>query len=209
MASAVNKNKCLLFVLSLMQVWYLGSCQASKTADHHSDFYSYSVLDISGKHVPLEAYRGKVSLVVNVASQCGYTHSHYQALIALQEHFSPTGKFTVLAFPCNQFGNQEPGTNQEIRMFATHRMGANFPLFAKVNVHGPEVSPAWSYLTTRSGHVPTWNFWKYLVDHNGHVLRAWGPSTSPDQLYPDIEEAINNIEQDQSNFSHDGSKDEF
>ncbi|BFZ00093.1 hypothetical protein BsWGS_03132 [Bradybaena similaris] len=211
MASAVIKTISLLFiVLSLVHVWYFGSCE---TADHLADFYTYTVLDISGNSVSLEEYRGKVSLVVNVASQCGYTSNHYQGLASLQEHFASTHKFNVLAFPCNQFGNQEPGTNKDIMEFAKHRMGANFPLFAKVNVQGPEVSPAWRFLITHSGRVPTWNFWKYLVDHNGRVLKAWGPSTSPDQLYPDIREAISSIEQAQDSFSYDNqrdtSKDEF
>jgi len=193
--SVLKKLWLLLCILTLLQVWDLGSCEFVEVNDD-PDFYSYSVLDISGQNVSLEKYRGQVSLVVNVASQRGYTHGHYGALVLLQDHFVPTKKFNVLAFPCNQFGHQEPGTNKDILDFVTQKMRANFPLFSKINVQEPDISPAWSYLINYSGRAPTWNFWKYLVDHNGHVLNAWGPSTSPDQLYPNIQAAIDSIDKD-------------
>lgn len=111
----------------------------------------------------------QVSLVVNVASQCGYTNVNYRALVQLQHKFGLLG-FTVLAFPCNQFGNQEPGPIGEIIRFAED-YGAKFPIFSKVDVIGESASPVYQYLTGSSGNVPKWNFCKYLVDKNGHVIQ--------------------------------------
>ncbi|XP_059162910.1 glutathione peroxidase 7-like [Physella acuta] len=175
------------------------------------DFYSFNVQDINNNIVSLEKYRGQVTLVVNVASECGYTEGHYRGLEQLQNTYATTQKFSVLAFPCNQFGEQEPGTHEEILHFATTTMGATFPLFAKVDVVGPKVPDAWSYLIKYSSKTPTWNFWKYLVDHNGHVLNAWGPSVNPQQLHSHIKDAINNIPQEQTNSKQreDNEKDEF
>uniref|UniRef100_A0A0B6ZP98 Glutathione peroxidase n=1 Tax=Arion vulgaris TaxID=1028688 RepID=A0A0B6ZP98_9EUPU len=203
--SILNRKWLLCLILWMVHAWHYGSCDLAEFTDG-LDFYSYNVIDISGNDMSLEKYRGKVSLVVNVASQCGYTQGHYQGLILLQEYFGSTEKFNVLAFPCDQFGHQEPGTDSEIMNFANHKMGANFPLFAKVNVKKEDVSPVWNYLTRNSGQTPTWNFWKYLVDHNGHVLSAWGPSTNPDQLYPAVRVAISNAEKEESSRRDESRK---
>ncbi|KAG8232611.1 hypothetical protein J437_LFUL010734 [Ladona fulva] len=110
------------------------------------DFYSFVVKDIRGEDVPLEKFRGKVSLVVNVASECGYTDSHYKALKRLHDILSFHGKFNVLAFPCNQFGEQEPLENDQIEEFAVNEYGVEFPLFGKINVIGENSHPAFKYL---------------------------------------------------------------
>lgn len=109
----------------------------------------------------------QVSLVVNVASECGYTDQNYRELVQLQKDFGDQG-FTVLAFPCNQFGGQEPGSMDEIVSFAKS-YDINFPIFSKVNVHGTEVCDVYSYLVGKTGTVPQWNFCKYLVDREGAV----------------------------------------
>ncbi|KAL8612116.1 hypothetical protein ACOMHN_013995 [Nucella lapillus] len=156
------------------------NCSESET---ELDFYSFTVMDIYENIITLEDYRGKVSLVVNVASQCGYTDKHYKSLVRLQELLEETNKFNVLAFPCNQFGQQEPRSNLDVLDFAIDTYEVNFPMFAKVNVKGPDALDAWKYLSEKSGHEPEWNFWKYLVDSDGKVVDAWGPWTDPDKLF--------------------------
>ena len=112
----------------------------------------------------------QVSLIVNVASECGYTDSNYKALVQLQQEYREKG-FVVLAFPSNQFGNQEPGSNQKIAEFAKVNYGAEFPIFAKTNVTGDQMCDVYQYLTEDTGSFPEWNFCKYLVDHNGEVVQ--------------------------------------
>ncbi|XP_076440570.1 glutathione peroxidase 7-like [Babylonia areolata] len=168
----------------------------SSVATGELDFYSYTVMDIHENIISLEEYRGKVSLVVNVASACGYTDNHYKSLVRLQELLADTDRFNVLAFPCNQFGRQEPGSNLDIYDFATEKYGANFPLFAKVDVKGPSALDAWKYLSEQSGREPDWNFWKYLIDSNGKVVDAWGPWMDPDRLYNIISSTIRRAEKE-------------
>lgn len=153
------------------------------------NFYSFTVEDIRGNTVDLGVYAGKVSLVVNVASECGYTDGHYRALVQLQQTLGRV-KFTILAFPCNQFGQQEPGENWQIQSFADRIYKVNFPMFAKIDVLGANVPECWKFLIETSGKEPNWNFWKYLVNENGVVLNAWGPQTSLTEIYKHIREAI-------------------
>ena len=108
--------------------------------------------------------------MVNVASECGYTDINYKALVQLHQDYRERG-FTVLAFPSNQFGQQEPGTNQQILSFARDRYGAVFPIFAKTNVTSDAMCPVYQYLTETTGSFPSWNFCKYLVDRTGKVLQ--------------------------------------
>ncbi|XP_060081785.1 glutathione peroxidase 7-like [Ylistrum balloti] len=154
-----------------------------------TDFYSFNVTDITGDPVSLERYRGKVSLVVNVASECGFTDDHYKGLVKLQKSYRGED-FNVLAFPCNQFGAQEPASNYEIERFARTTYRADFPMFAKVNVLNDNVPDAWNYLIEHAGEPPNWNFWKYLVDQRGHLLNAWGPWVSVAEIYDDVKRAI-------------------
>ncbi|XP_064928231.1 glutathione peroxidase 7 isoform X2 [Columba livia] len=124
----------------------------SATQQKEPDFYTFKVVNIRGKLVSLEKYRGSVSLVVNVASECGYTDSHYKALQQLQRDFGPY-HFNVLAFPCNQFGQQEPDTNKEIESFARKTYGASFPMFSKITVSGAGAIPAFKYLIESSHRI--------------------------------------------------------
>ncbi|XP_061169108.1 glutathione peroxidase 7-like [Saccostrea echinata] len=151
-------------------------------------FYSYSVKQ-GDKEITLSQYAGKVVLVVNVASECGYTDGHYRSLVRLQDKLGSSDKFSVLAFPCNQFGKQEPGSYKEILSFAKKNYKVNFPIFSKINVMGEDVPDAWKYLIENS-EEPTWNFWKYLVDEKGQVVRAWGPWISVDDITQDIIDVI-------------------
>ncbi|XP_064604438.1 glutathione peroxidase 7-like [Liolophura sinensis] len=157
------------------------------------NFYSYQVFNIDGEKVQLRKYRNKVSLVVNVASECGFTDGHYKSLVRMQSMLGGTGKFNVLAFPCNQFGAQEPGNNNEIKNFAEQRYQVNFPMFSKIQVLDSNIPEAWKYLEEKSGKVPNWNFWKYLVNDDGDVVDAWGPWTSVEDIFDQVKAVVDRI----------------
>lgn len=156
------------------------------------DFYTFKVVNSRGKLVSLEKYRGSVSLVVNVASECGFTEEHYTDLQQLHRDYGPS-HFNVLAFPCNQFGQQEPGSDKEIDSFVRRVYGVSFPLFSKIAVVGVGANNVYKYLTETSGKEPDWNFWKYLIDVNGKVVDAWGPKTSVAEIKPKVAELVRQI----------------
>ncbi|XP_036378616.1 glutathione peroxidase 7 [Megalops cyprinoides] len=156
------------------------------------DFYTFKVVNSRGKLISLEKYRGSVSLVVNVASECGFTEEHYTDLQQLQRDFGPY-HFNVLAFPCNQFGQQEPGSDKEIDSFVRRVYGVSFPLFSKIAVVGSGANNVYKYLVESSGKEPDWNFWKYLIDVNGKVVNAWGPTVSVKEIRPLIADMIRQI----------------
>lgn len=131
---------------------------------------------LDGKPVQLSRYQGQVTLVVNVASNCGFT-PQYEGLEALYRELHPRG-FWVLAFPCNDFGGQEPGAPEEIQTFCKSRYDVTFPLFAKVNITSQPQSPIYRFLTA-SGKTPNWNFGKYLVDRDGKVIGYFSSTTKP------------------------------
>ncbi|XP_065834298.1 glutathione peroxidase 7-like [Oscarella lobularis] len=134
------------------------------------NFYTFSARDIDGETKHLADYAGKVSLVVNVASECGYTESNYRDLVALQKQYKSFG-FNVLAFPCNQFGEQEPETEANIKSLLKRSYHVNFPLFSKIDVMGPDAHPVYEYLYEETGKRPTWNFAKYLINRSGKVVQ--------------------------------------
>ncbi|XP_056133627.1 glutathione peroxidase 7 [Lampris incognitus] len=156
------------------------------------DFYTFKVVNSRGRLVSLEKYRGSVSLVVNVASECGFTEEHYTDLQQLQRDYGPY-HFNVLAFPCNQFGQQEPGSDKEIDNFVRRIYGVSFPLFSKIAVVGVGANNAYKYLAESAGKEPDWNFWKYLIDVNGKVVDAWGPSVSIKEIKPKVAEMVRQI----------------
>ncbi|XVE71275.1 hypothetical protein DITRI_Ditri10aG0138000 [Diplodiscus trichospermus] len=155
--------------------------------------YDYSVKDIDGKDVSLSKFKGKVLLVVNVASKCGLTTSNYSELSQLYEKYKTQG-FEILAFPSNQFGGQEPGSNPEIKQFACTRFKAEFPIFDKVDVNGPNTAPVYQFLKSSTGGFLSdrikWNFEKFLVDKNGKVVQRYPPTTSPLQIEKDIQKLL-------------------
>ena len=137
--------------------------------------------DIDGKDTSLKAYSGKVLLVVNVASQCGLT-KQYKELQALHEKFKDQG-FAVLGFPCNDFGAQEPGSNEEIKQFCTSKFSVSFPMFDKLHVKGPQQHALYAALTGKEGAFPgdvKWNFGKFLIGKDGKPLQRFEPRTTPD-----------------------------
>jgi glutathione peroxidase len=144
--------------------------------------YTFTLNSIDGTPAPLANYKGKVVLVVNVASQCGYT-PQYSALEATYEKYKDQG-FVILGFPANNFGAQEPGTNEEIKTFCTRKYSVTFPMYSKISVKGADQSPLYAYLTKDTGPGITgeikWNFTKFLVDRNGNVIQRFEPAVTPD-----------------------------
>ena len=147
----------------------------------------FQVRTLEGQSVSLDEWSGKVVLVVNTASACGYT-PQYAGLEALHDELGSRG-FEVLGFPCNDFGGQEPGDAQAIRTFCADRYDVSFPLFEKVQVKpGEGQAPLYAWLRESTGQVPTWNFCKYLVGKDGHVAGFWSSKTAPDA--PELRAAI-------------------
>ena len=157
--------------------------------------YDFKVKTIDGKTTTLSSYRGNVMLIVNVASKCGFT-TQYDGLERLYQTYGARG-LVILGFPCNQFKKQEPGTEQEIKEFCRLNYGVSFPLFAKVDVNGPEAHPLYSYLKNQcpgvlGSEAIKWNFTKFLVDSRGNVLSRHAPSKEPSALEKDIIQLLPN-----------------
>lgn len=159
-----------------------------------TDIYNYSLKKINGEETKLEAFKGKVLLIVNVASKCGFT-PQYKGLQSLHEKYQDKG-FAVLGFPCNQFGAQEPGDEEEIKGFCEGRFGVNFPLFSKVDVNGDQAHPLFDHLKKEApgllgSKAIKWNFTKFLVDQNGKVLKRFAPKDKPESIDQEIENLLN------------------
>ncbi len=174
------KISMLLFALLLLQAV---SVQAAET------LYDVPLKDIDGQPTSLKAYKGKVLLIVNVASKCGYT-PQYTGLEALQEKYKDKG-LTVLGFPCNQFGGQEPGTNEEIKQFCSSKYQVTFPLFDKIEVNGPHRHPLYTMLAGESSPFPgdiKWNFSKFLIGRDGKILKRFESKVKPDS--PELVQSV-------------------
>ena len=169
---AMNTTILIAAVLSLGIV-------SARAAD---SIYDIPLKDIDGKSALLKPHQGKVLLVVNVASKCGYT-PQYTALEALFRKYKDQG-LTVLGFPCNQFGGQEPGTNAEIKRFCSTKYNVTFPMFSKISVKGEDKAPLYQYLTEKANPAVAgdikWNFTKFLADRNGHVVARFESAVTPD-----------------------------
>ncbi|MCS6866835.1 MAG: glutathione peroxidase [Gemmataceae bacterium] len=155
--------------------------------------YDIPVVRLDGTPTTLAPYRGQVMLIVNVASHCGFT-PQYAGLEELYRRYKDRG-FVVLGFPCNQFLWQEPGSAEDIQNFCTTKYNVTFPLFAKIDVNGPNTHPLYRYLKTAApGSLGTtsikWNFTKFLVDRQGNVVARYGSSTKPERLAPEIESLL-------------------
>jgi len=152
----------------------------------------FTARSIDGTDVALSTYEGEVVLVVNTASECGFT-PQYQGLQELHDKFQGQG-FTVLGFPCDQFGGQEPGEDAEIAGFCERNFGVTFPLFSKVEVNGPAAHPLFEWLRSEKGGLLgdkiKWNFTKFLVGRDGQVIDRYAPTTKPEALIGDVEQAL-------------------
>jgi glutathione peroxidase len=155
--------------------------------------YDFSARSIDGHEVPLAQYSGKVLLIVNTASKCGFT-PQYAGLEQLYQQYKDRG-LVILGFPCNQFGAQEPGTDQDIAQFCELNYGVSFPMFAKIDVNGPDTHPLYKFLKEQKGGLLggvgldaiKWNFTKFLVNRKGLVVERFAPSTTPSDLADKIE----------------------
>jgi len=155
--------------------------------------YSFQVKNANGADFPLSPLEGKVTLVVNVASQCGFT-PQYDGLEDLYQKYKDKN-FTILGFPCNQFGAQEPGTDEEIQSFCRMNHGVTFPVLGKINVNGNEADPVYKSLKEQAPgllgiEAIKWNFTKFLVGKDGKVIARYAPQTKPEDLVADIEKAL-------------------
>ena len=158
------------------------------------NIYEFSCEDSSGQTIDLSDFKGKTLLIVNTASQCGFT-PQYEGLEKLQNNYS-SEVFSVLAFPCNQFGGQEPGTNEQITEFCSLNYGNTFPIFSKIDVNGKNAHQLFNFLTSeKKGLLGTqkikWNFTKFLINKDGEPVNRYGSSTTPEQIQSDIEKLIN------------------
>jgi len=161
--------------------------------------YDFTARALSGEDRPLSDFSGKVLLIVNTASKCGFT-PQYKGLEALRQQYGPQG-FEVLGFPCNQFGAEEPGDAAEIASFCSANYGVSFPMFAKIEVNGPDAHPLFAHLKREQPGLPSmpwfwdsqsikWNFTKFLVDRRGRVAKRFSPIASPESLRGDIERLL-------------------
>ncbi len=155
--------------------------------------YDFTVDDIHGQPVKLDRYKGKALLIVNTASECGYT-PQYKGLETLYEKYRDKG-FEVLGFPCNQFGAQEPGSEAEIERFCETKFGVKFPMFAKIDVNGDKAAPLYRYLkSAKRGVLGTegikWNFTKFLIDRDGRVVARFAPNDTPESIDPQIQKVL-------------------
>jgi glutathione peroxidase len=158
-----------------------------------STIYEFAARTIDGKTRKLSDYKGKVALIVNTASKCGFT-PQYKGLEELHKKYGAKG-LAVLGFPCNQFGAQEPGAESEISEFCEINYGVSFPMFAKIDVNGDDAHPLFKYLTQAKpgllgSEAIKWNFTKFLVGKDGQVMKRYAPTTNPEDIAGDIEKAL-------------------
>ncbi len=163
------------------------------SATQSSSIYEFDALGIDGKKVKLSKFKGKALLIVNTASACGFT-PQFAGLEALHQQYGSQG-LVVLGFPCNQFGAQDPGSNEEIAGFCQINYGVSFPMMAKIDVNGAEATPLYRWLTEQApgllgSKAIKWNFTKFLVGKDGQVIRRYAPQDAPASLAKDIESAL-------------------
>jgi len=166
----------------------------SQRKDDSVSLYDFKVENEMGFEEDLEQHRGKVLLIVNTASKCGFT-PQYEGLQRLYEKYRESG-FTILGFPCNQFKHQEPGSMEEIKEFCSLQYGVTFPIYNKLEVNGKNTHPLFRFLKDEArGFAGTkaikWNFTKFLVDQEGNVIKRFSPATEPADIEPDIQQLLN------------------
>jgi len=180
----------LLLLVSSLSLFFLN--KQINAMENNQNVYEFSANLINGQKVKLSDYKNQVLLIVNTASECGNT-PQYKGLEELYQKYKSKG-FTVLAFPCNQFGEQEPGTSEEINNFCKENYNISFPLFEKVDVNGEKSHPLFQYLRKNTKGLLTkdikWNFTKFLVGKDGVVIKRFSPKTKPETLTKDIEELL-------------------
>ncbi len=176
-------------VILLLAVVLILPAMAQKSS---AQFYKFKSKSIDGKEISMKAYEGKVVLIVNTASKCGFT-PQYEGLEKLYKQYKDKG-LVILGFPCNQFGGQEPGSAEEISKFCSLKYGVTFPMFQKIEVNGDNADPLYKYLKTALpgtlGNEIKWNFTKFLLDKKGNPVSRYGSSTKPEDITADIEKLL-------------------
>ena len=159
-----------------------------------SSVYEFTMNSIDGQPLPLSSFKGKVLLIVNVASFCGFT-PQYEQLEAVYEKYKDQG-FVIAGFPANNFGAQEPGTNEEIKTFCTRKYNVKFPIYSKISVKDPDKAPLYQYLTETAGGEIKWNFTKFLIDRNGKIIARFESPVKPDspEVIAAIEKAMTTLQ---------------
>lgn len=187
-------------IFSVFSFSFIGNTKVTHTANARS-LYEINVMDIDGKNVNLSEYKNKVVMFVNTASECGYT-PQYQGLQAIYDKYKDRG-FVILGFPANNFGGQEPGSNEEIKEFCTLKYKVTFPMFAKLSVKGDDQHPLYKYLTSKetnpefAGDI-TWNFNKFLANEKGEIIARFSSKETPEskEVIKSIEDALDKMEMD-------------
>lgn len=194
-----------IFLIRTVMLLFIGANSIVAKVENKEDIkmksiYDFTVKDIDGKDVKLENYKGKVVLIVNVASKCGFT-PQYEGLQKIYTKYKDQG-FVILGFPANNFMGQEPGTNEEIKQFCSLNYNVTFPMFSKISVKGKDIAPLYQYLTEKetnpefSGKI-SWNFNKFLIDREGKIVARFGSRAKPEsqEVIAAIEKALeNNLE---------------
>ncbi|KAK4266503.1 hypothetical protein QN277_027410 [Acacia crassicarpa] len=187
-------NWASFLCLGFAFLFYFNPYSSPHSPMPQQSIYDFTVKDIRQNDVSLNKYSGKVLLIVNVASHCGLTETNYRELNALYEKYKDQG-FEILAFPCNQFGKQEPGTNEQIEEAACTRFKAEFPIFDKIAVNGKEASPLYKFLKKQKkgifGDGIKWNFTKFLINKEGKVVGRYAPTTAPMKIEKTIQSLLN------------------
>ncbi|KAG2726073.1 hypothetical protein I3760_01G095000 [Carya illinoinensis] len=191
-------NWVAVLFLGIAFLYFYGNPSApsppqSMAEESSKSIYDFTVKDIRGNDVSLSEYNGKALLIVNVASKCGLTQTNYKELNVLYEKYKSQG-FEILAFPCNQFAGQEPGSNEEIQEVVCTRFKAEFPVFDKIEVNGKNAAPLYKFLKSQKGGIfgdgIKWNFTKFLVNKEGKVVERYAPTTSPLKIEKDIQNLL-------------------
>lgn len=189
-----NFNKLVvIYIASDILLFHLIVKIASKPNQNmNTNIYQFKATSLQGQEINLESYKGKVVLVVNTASKCGFT-PQFEGLEKLYKDYKDKG-LLILGFPCNQFANQEPGSEKEISEFCHINYGVSFPMFSKINVNGENAHPIYKYLKNELrgtlGRDIKWNFTKFLIDKDGNSYKRFAPTTKPEKLRKDIEKLL-------------------
>jgi len=177
-----------IFCLTFISIYSLTAQENKSTMG----FYQFKAKSLQGKEISMKDYAGKVVLIVNTASKCGFT-PQYEGLEKLYKEYKDKG-FVILGFPCNQFGNQEPGSAEEISKFCTLNYSVDFPMFMKIDVNGEKADPLYKYLKVELpgtlGNEIKWNFTKFLLDRDGKPVKRYGSIVKPEEITKEIEKLL-------------------
>jgi glutathione peroxidase len=183
------KEKIVKLCVSFLAVFSLNAQEKNS----NQSFYQFKANTLQGKEISMKDFEGKVVLIVNTASKCGFT-PQYEGLETLYKKYSDKG-LVILGFPCNQFMSQEPGNSEEIAKFCTLKYDVTFPMFAKIEVNGDNAHPLYKYLKNNLGgtlgNEIKWNFTKFLIDRNGKPVKRFAPTVKPEEITEDIEKLLN------------------